>query len=132
MYFALKPEKELQMTISTAISIRQLDPNATPEEKAFDEAMAKMIDQKIEQFGDARKSTNLMVKANVAYLSGEQNIGVVNNHIVPLPSKYNTSVIMNRILPAVTNDIAVGTKSAPTYDIIPNTTDENDKKTAML
>ena len=120
------------MNGSTVTTISEISQNADPQQVEMEKAIAKMIDQKVEQFGDARKATNLMVKANTSYLAGHQNIAVENNTIVPVPEEYQTSVTMNRILPAVTNDIAVGTKSEPVFDIVPNTTDENDKKTAKL
>jgi hypothetical protein len=119
-------------TLTPTTTISEMTEGAEPEQVQFEKAVAKVITEKQEQFGDARKASSLMVKANISYLSGHQNIAIVNGSIVPLPSEYETEVTMNRILPAVTNDIAVGTKSEPTYECIPNSSDENDKRTALM
>jgi hypothetical protein len=120
------------MNTSIATTIEELKDKPDPEVVAFQKAVAKMIQMKMDQFGSARKATSLEVKCNLSYLAGYQNIATHNGAVVPIPDQYETAVTMNRILPAVTNDIAVGTKSEPQFDIIPNTTDENDKKTAKL
>lgn len=97
-----------------------------------DKAISDFIDQKIESFSGYHKKTLAEIKANIAYLSGYQNIQLVGQGLEPLPPKYATKVVANRILPAVTNDIAVATKNPPLFDVIPAGSDEDDKATALV
>jgi hypothetical protein len=92
----------------------------------------KLISQKVKGFNSFRKSRLLETKINAAYLTGNQNIEVVNGAIKPLSKIYVTNVVANKILPAVVNDIAVATKAQPKFDIVPAGSDEDDKATAKV
>jgi hypothetical protein len=70
------------------------------------------------------------IKANAAYLCGNQNICIIGNNIMPLSSPYSTDCVCNLILPAVVNDIATSTATFPVFDVVPAGTDEDDKATA--
>lgn len=105
-------------------------PDIDTEQKAADESMKKLLRRKIEGFNPYRQSRLLTTKANIAYLCGHQNIEVLNGTIQPLRQQYCTQVTWNKVLPAVGNDIAVATKTAPKWEVIPDGTDEDDKATA--
>jgi hypothetical protein len=102
--------------------------NISPEDKAVKE----IIKHRVEAFNQHRRSRMLNIRANVAYLCGHQNIQVINNKILPIPetSVQCTPVVCNLILPAVINDISVGTKVPPVFDVVPAGTDEDDRTTA--
>jgi hypothetical protein len=97
-----------------------------------DAQMAKIIDQKVKSFEPYARAKLPEIRANIAYLMGHQNIQQVGYDIQELPSKYATPVVCNRILPAVTNDVAVASKALPQFDVIPTSTDEDDKATALV
>jgi hypothetical protein len=99
---------------------------------APDEVIKSLIEQKVRSFEPYRRSKQPQMMANIAYLMGKQNIQLLGNEIKELPPKYATNIISNRILPAVTNDIAVATKALPKFDIVPVSTDEDDKATALV
>lgn len=100
------------------------------ESQDANEVMREIIRKKIKAFNPYRRSRMLEIKANIAYLCGHQNIQVRNGQIEPLQSPYATAVVANKIWPAVMNDIAVATKAAPKFDVVPSGTDEDDKATA--
>ena len=105
---------------------------AEPQQNNLDTSMMRLIKRKVKAFNPSRKAEILEDKINIAYLCGRQNVGKLHDAIVPLPEnhKYYTLVQANKILPAVINDIAVSTKAAPTFDVVPAGTDEDDKATA--
>ena len=100
------------------------------EQNELDKAMAAIIRGRTKAFQAKNKRDMLQIKANIAYLCGHQNIEHKNGTLVPLAKTYETAVVANKILPAVTNDISVSTKSQPKFDIVPSGTDEDDKATA--
>ena len=104
------------------------DPESDP--LSTDDVVKKIIESRRDAFNQHRRSHMLTIRANVAYLCGHQNIQVVNNQIIPLPDIYRTPVVCNLILPAVINDISVGTKVPPVFDVVPAGTDEDDRTTA--
>lgn len=101
-----------------------------PQMSDMDQAMADIIKAKKDSFGKNRSGFILEVKCNIAYLCGHQNIHIMGERIDRLPKRFSTEVVANRILPAVTNDIAIASKNNPVYDIVPTSTDEDDKATA--
>jgi hypothetical protein len=103
-----------------------------PEMTEEDKAMSKIIERRVEGFQDEKKAQSLESRINIAYLCGYQNIQVVNGFIQPLPSNMVVNIIDNKILPAVVNDIAVSTKSSPTFDIVPANTTQEDEATAVV
>ncbi len=95
-----------------------------------DKQAKEIMKSRIETFNPLRRSRILSTRINAAYLCGHQNISVVKGAIVRLPTGMATPVVANLILPAVRNDIAVATKQPAMYDIVPASTDENDRATA--
>lgn len=110
------------------------DNQVQDEQSELDDMMMRLVKRKVEAFNPFRRAQLLETTANIAYLCGIQNIGIRGGTIVPLPQtgKYFVPVIANKLLPAVTNDIAVSTKAKPTFDIIPAGTDEDDEATAKI
>ena len=104
----------------------------TPEQTEINKLMLDLIKKRVKANNPTRKARLLSIKVNAAYLVGEQNLHVIGGALKPIPSKFpeHTRVIANKIWPAVVNDIAVSTKTNPTFDIIPAGTDEDDKATA--
>ena len=107
------------------------DPQAKTEADEAKEMIKKLISARVTSFNGYRQQHLIDIKANIAYLAGHQNIMVENNQIVNLPKEYEIETTTNLILPAVMNDVAVSTKVAPSYDIVPASSDENDKTTAI-
>jgi hypothetical protein len=107
-------------------------PDDIIEQEDLDGQMMLLIKKKVKAFNPRRKAELLETKANIAYLCNHQNIGVEGGTIRELPEahKYFIHVTANKLLPAVRNDIAVSTKTKPTFDIVPAGTDEDDKATA--
>lgn len=102
----------------------------TPEVSDFDKETINLLKKKISAFNRLRETRHLEIKINVAYLCNHQNVRIVNKQLVPLTDGRATAVIANKIFPAVVNDIAVSSKTSPTFDIVPAGTDEDDKATA--
>jgi len=98
----------------------------------LDTAMMKLIKRKVKAFNPSRRAEMLEIKLNIAYICGRQNVAIINGVLARIPetNKYYMPVIANKILPAFINDIAVSTKTAPTFDVVPAGTDEDDKATA--
>ena len=97
-----------------------------------DQAMSKIISKRVDGFRDYRKAAALEARINIAYMCGYQNIQIVGDNIVPLPSSMVINIVDNKILPAVTNDIAVATKSNPSFDVVPVNTTQEDESTAVV
>ena len=109
-------------------------PTPNPIERQYGDTRAatkEIIEKRVRGFNQHRRSRLLTIKANAAYLCGQQNIQVVNNTIQPLPSQYATESVCNQILPAVTNDVSIATRQQAVFDIIPAGTDDDDKATAI-
>lgn len=102
------------------------------EQKDINKLMLDLIKKRVKANNPARKTRLLSIKINAAYLCGEQNLHVIGGALKEIPSKFpeHTKVRANKIWPAVVHDIAVSTKTNPTFDIIPAGTDEDDKATA--
>ncbi len=92
---------------------------------------AKIIKKRRDTFNFPRRTIVLEIKANIAYLIGEQNIQLVGNNIVALDRERSIETIENQILPAVQRDIAVGTMRPAVYDVVPAGTDDDDRATAI-
>jgi len=105
--------------------------NQEKEQKDINKLMLDLLKNRVKAFNPYRKTRLLSIKANASYLCGQQNVQIIGGMLKPIPSKFpeHTKVIANKILPAVINDIAVATKTSPTFDIIPAGTDEDDKAT---
>ena len=93
-----------------------------------------LIEKKVKAFNPRRKAENLEIQANISYLCNHQNVHAVGGTLreIPETSKYHIHVVANKLLPAVRNDIAVSTKTKPTFDTVPAGTDEDDKATAQM
>jgi hypothetical protein len=102
------------------------------EEKNINKLMLGQIKKRVKVFNPSRKTHLMSITVNAAYLCGQQHVCIIGGSLKPIPSKFpeHTKVTANKILPAVVNDIAVSTKTSPTFDIIPAGTDEDDKATA--
>ena len=108
----------------TAVTV----PDMSPE----DVAMSDIIKKRVDGFQEYRRGEALEAKINIAYMCGYQNIHIVGGQIRPLPSHMTINIVDNKILPAVTNDVAVSTKSHPTFDIVPANTTQEDEATAKV
>lgn len=94
-------------------------------------SVAKIINERKSAFIEHRRQIALEIKANICYLIGKQDIGLVGGHIQELPKERQIESTANIILPAVQKDIAVATAVPPTMDIVPAGTDDDDKATAI-
>lgn len=104
------------------------------QQKDLDGQMMLLIKKKVKAFNPRRRAENLEIRANISYLCNHQNIHVLGGKLAEIPetSKYHNHVVANKLLPAVRNDIAVSTKTKPTFDTVPAGTDEDDKATAKM
>ena len=100
-----------------------------PDDKDF--AIREIMKSRIRTFNPFRRSRIPEWNINIAYLCGFQDISFdgTNLYVNKNTSPFRTSV--NKILPAVRNDVAMGTKVPPKFDIVPDTTDENDRQTVV-
>jgi len=96
-----------------------------------DEAVLEIMKSRVRTFNPFRRNRIPEWNINIAYLCGFQDISFdgTNLHVNRQISPFSTTV--NKILPAVRNDVAMGTKIPPKFDVVPDTTDENDKQTAI-
>jgi hypothetical protein len=106
--------------------------DVSPDMPEEDQAMAKIIKERVSSFDHYRQAESLEARINIAYLCGYQNIHIVNGIVAPLPTNMVVNIVDNKILPAVNNDVAVATKSTATFDIVPTTTTQEDEATAKV
>ena len=97
---------------------------------ANDEAIKEIIKSRVKTFNPFRRDRIPEWNANMAYLSGHQYIGMRGGRLVAFPKGPFSSTV-NKIAPAVRNDVALATKVPPKFDVIPDTTDKNDKATSI-
>ncbi len=95
-----------------------------------DEAIKEIIRSRVKTFNPFRHDRIMEWNANIAYLAGQQHIGMRGGHLVAQKQRPFTSTV-NKIAPAVRNDVAMATKVPPKFDVVPDTTDSNDKSTAI-
>ena len=93
--------------------------------------LAQVVVKRIDTFNPHRREMNNEINANICYIVGQQNIVLVGNIIKPAPKTRETDEIVNVILPAVQNDVAVATSSPAAYDVVPAGTDEDDRATSI-
>lgn len=95
-----------------------------------DKAVREIMQSRIRTFNPFRRTRIIEWNANIAYLCGHQYIGLLGGSVVTRPmGPFATTV--NKIAPAVRNDVALATKMPPKYEVVPETTDENDRQTAI-
>jgi hypothetical protein len=92
---------------------------------------ATLIQKRIESFSPLHRSLLTEIKCNIAYMVGQQNIQLVGDQVMPLDDERAIQTVENVILPAVQNDMAVGTSRPPLFDVVPAGTDDDDKATAI-
>jgi hypothetical protein len=95
-----------------------------------DEAIKEIIISRVKTFNPFRRDRIMEWNANIAYLCGHQYIGMQDGQLVER-KKGPFSSTVNKIAPAVRNDVAIGTKVPPKFDVVPDSTDKNDKATAI-
>ena len=96
------------------------------------QAVADIIQGRIETFNPHRRTLLIETKANISYLVGEQNIELVGNNIVPAAKSRTVSRVINVLLPAVQKDVSIATSRLPAFDIVPAGTDDDDRATAIV
>lgn len=101
------------------------------EPNAINDAVREIMESRIKTFNPFRRERIPEWNINIAYLCGYQNIGYNGINITLMPNTSLFSIVVNKIGPAVRNDVAMATKVPPKFDIVPDTTDENDRQTAI-
>lgn len=96
-----------------------------------DQAIREIMTSRIKTFNPFRRTRLIEWNANIAYLCGHQYIGLLGGHIVARTDIGPFATTVNKIAPAVRNDVALATKMPPKYEVVPDTTDENDRQTAI-
>lgn len=86
---------------------------------------------RVKTYNPFRRSRIPEWNINIAYLCGFQDISFDGTNLYVNRNSSPFSTTVNKILPAVRNDVAMGTKVPPKFDVVPDTTDENDKQTAI-
>jgi hypothetical protein len=104
---------------------------ASSDQAPRDEIIRDMIKSRVKTFNPFRRSRIIEWNANIAYLCGHQYIGLSGGNIVRRTNLSPFASVVNKIAPAVRNDVALATKIPPKFDVVPDTTDENDKATAV-
>lgn len=95
-------------------------------------ALAETIRKRIDTFNPQRRALLAEIKANIAYLVGEQHVELIGNSLVPIPKERIFDAVVNVLLPAVQKDMSVATGRPPIFDIVPGGTDDDDKATALV
>lgn len=125
----MSTQRPVQTAYDSAVEapggMNQQDPTVDTQE------IKRLVLDRVNEFNDYRKQRLISIKANIAYLCGNQNIALQNDTIVQLPDSETTLCCCNLILPAVVNDIATATKVPATFDIIPSSQSESDQGTAI-
>jgi len=101
------------------------------EENQRDEAVRDIMESRIKTFNPFRRERIPEWNINIAYLCGHQNIGWNGTNLRVIKGASPFNIVVNKIGPAVRNDVAMATKVPPKFDVVPDTTDENDKATAV-
>ena len=109
------------------------EPNKQSSPRLADNNLRELMEGRIKTFNPFRRARVPEWNINIAYLSGFQYIGIAGGHITEMPrvklSPFASTV--NKLAPAVRNDVALATKVPPKFDIVPETTDEVDRATAI-
>jgi hypothetical protein len=108
-----------------------LQTSASPTTSPKDEAVRTIIKSRVKTFNPFRRSRIVEWNANIAYLCGHQHLGLRGGHIVRRTNLSPFTSTVNKLAPAVRNDVALATKVPPKFDVTPDSTDENDKATAV-
>lgn len=103
-----------------------------PEQNEMIQHIANVMRKRIESFNPHRREILVEIKANIAYLVGEQDIELIGDNIVSTPRERIFGAVVNVILPAVQKDMAVATSRPPAFDIVPGGNDDDDKATAIV
>lgn len=107
-------------------------PDNIQQESVANEHVKKIIEAKRDTFSPFRRNRIVEWRINMAYLVGEQYIGLAGGTLVVNKEVPAYAVTANKIMPAVTNDIAVGTKVPAVFDVVPAGTDSDDIATAVV
>jgi hypothetical protein len=93
----------------------------------------EIIHSRVKTFNPFRRTRIPEWNINIGYLCGHQYLGMQGGIVVERPSKDLTpfATTVNKIGPAVRNDVAMATKVPPVFDVVPETTDHNDRATAI-
>ena len=99
-------------------------------EQPEDFVIREIMNSRIKTFNPFRRSRVPEWNINLAYLCGYQNlrfdgVNISRNSVGPF------ATTINKIGPAVRNDVAMGTKVPPKFDVVPVTTDEDDRQTTV-
>lgn len=97
-----------------------------------DDDLRQIMESRIRTFNPFRRTRMTEWNINLAYLTGHQYVGLNGTGAVtenPANKQFRSTV--NKIAPAVRNDVAMATKVPPKFDVVPDTTDENDRATAI-
>jgi len=96
-----------------------------------DKAIKEIICSRVRTFNPFRRTRIIEWNANIAYLCGHQYIGLLGGFIVQRRNLSPFATTVNKIAPAVRHDIALATKVPPAFDVVPDTTDNDDRATAI-
>lgn len=96
-----------------------------------DEVVREIIKSRVQTFNPFRRERIIEWNVNIAYLCGHQYIGLLGNRVVRRRNLSPFVTTVNKIAPAVRNDVALATKVPPIFDVSPETTDTDDKATAI-
>lgn len=105
-------------------------PNALKSQRPADDDLREIMESRIKTFNPFRRTRIIEWNINLAYLAGFQHIGLDGDHLAENPGREYWSIV-NKIAPAVRNDVAMATKVSPKVDVVPRSTDENDRATAI-
>ena len=109
----------------------QQPPTAANTASPADDSVRRIMRSRVKTFNPFRRTHIIEWNINIAYLLGHQYIGLRGGHLVRVKNVSPFAVTANKIGPAVRHDIAVATKVSPQFDVVPDTTDTNDRATAI-
>lgn len=75
-----------------------------------------------------RNEAELQWNLNLSFFKGEQYVAIINKSLIKLPApKERVRLVVNRIRPMVRTELARLTSQDPTAEVVPATSDEEDK-----
>lgn len=75
-----------------------------------------------------RASAELQWNLNLSFFKGDQYVDIINSSLVKIPApKERVRLVVNRIRPMVRTELARLTSQDPTAEVVPATSDEDDK-----
>ena len=90
--------------------------------------LSRWAKKEYERCKQERSQAELQWNLNLSFFKGDQYVDIINNTLVKIPAPASkVRLVINRIRPMVRTEIARLTSQEPTAEVVPATSDEDDK-----